>query len=91
LRREREEKRMVDAKRFNEAEALLEALEKRIVGLEYKRATEQKQETGRGGSSELVEENAALKDQVKRLEYRILMLTRALKEADNKIPVADQI
>jgi len=77
-----------DDARWQEAQALLSKLERRIVNLERKR---QDEAAATGGSTSapasdaLVEENKELKAKVERLEYRILMLTRALREADAKL------
>jgi hypothetical protein len=84
----------MDEKKWDEAEALLAKLEKRVNDLEFKRGNDNR--SGNNSATQpdakkiavtdesLVEENKQLKGKVEKLEYRILMLTRALKEADSK-------
>lgn len=82
-----------DAAKWDEAQALLTKLEMRIATLELKRVQESAPVAASTSSSSssapvsdaLVEENKELKSKVERLEYRILMLSRALREADAKL------
>jgi hypothetical protein len=62
---------MDEDRRAAKAEALLALLESRICNLEKPR-------------QQALEETAALRDTVARLEYRVNILVQALKEADEK-------
>jgi len=75
---------MADVAKLNEAEALLSKLERRVAMLEAKRLVVETPVVAAGpaASEELIEENNELKAKVQKLEYRILILSNALRDAD---------
>lgn len=79
---------MAEEVKWEEAEAFLKKLEKRVELLETRRgagaATPAEQAIPETAEA-LVEENKQLKKKVERLEYRIKILSRALREADAKL------
>jgi hypothetical protein len=71
---------------WDEAEAFLAKLEKRVATLEARSGGAQTEQKAVPASAEaLVQENKELKATVQKLEYRVLMLTRALRDADSKL------